>query len=124
MHITTQKLLVTVSLIVALLMSDPAHALRCGNKLVKRGMHEAEVRAICGEPVSSQSLGFVLRYYDPRDHRRGLSSYMVHGGYGARHELLVTELLFNFGPHKLMRTIRFEGGRLASIETLGYGFRQ
>lgn len=119
----TRNLLVPISLMAALLMSDPAHALRCGNTLVKRGMHEAEVRAICGEPVSSLALGFVLRYYDPRDNRNSLS-YVRHHGYGARHEMLVTESLFNFGPHKLMRTIRFEGGRVVSIETSGYGYRQ
>jgi hypothetical protein len=32
-------------------------------------------------------------------------------------------MLFNFGPHKLMRVIRFEGGRLTSIDTAGYGYR-
>jgi hypothetical protein len=40
---------------------------------------------------------------------------------GFREELLVKELLFNFGPRKLMRLVRFEGGRVVSIETAGYG---
>ncbi|MBT8131141.1 MAG: DUF2845 domain-containing protein, partial [Gammaproteobacteria bacterium] len=45
----------------------------------------------------------------------------VYGGF--HEELLVKELLFNFGPRKLMRRIRFEGGYLVSIETAGYGYR-
>ena len=44
-----------------------------------------------------------------------------YGGY--QQELAVTEMLFNFGPRKLMRRIRFEGGRLTNIETAGYGHR-
>jgi len=107
-----------------LLFCDTAHALRCGNKLVRTGMHEARVKAICGEPVSTQALGFVLRYYDPTRSGSGLGSYTRYHGYGARQDLLVTEMLFNFGPHKLMRVMRFEGGRLASIETAGYGYRE
>jgi hypothetical protein len=103
---------------------ESAHALRCGNKLVKDGMHEVEVVAICGEPVSRRDLGYVLRYYDPYYDRRGIQYYTQYYGYGTRRELLVTEMVFNFGPHKLMRIMRFEGGRLASIETAGYGFRE
>jgi hypothetical protein len=114
-----------IALLLACLMlvAAPAHALRCGSKLVREDMLESEVIRICGEPVSQSTLGFVLRYYDPYDNRNRLSSYTLYHGYGVRQELLVTELLFNFGPHKLMRRIRFEGGRLASIETEGYGYR-
>ncbi len=42
--------------------------------------------------------------------------------FGFPHELVVIELLYNFGPRKLMRTLRFEGDRLTSIETAGYGY--
>ena len=111
-------------LLTALLIAEPAEALRCGNKLVKDGMHEAEVIAICGEPSSVRSLGYVLRYIDPVRDNIGSATYTVYHGYGARQELLVTEMLYNFGPHKLIRILRFEGGRLTSIETAGYGYRE
>lgn len=124
MKIPSPSLSAITMLLVLLLSSSPAHALRCGNKLVKDGMHEVHVRAICGEPVATLSLGFVLRYYDPYSDRHGLSYYTRYYGYGARRELPVTEMLFNFGPHKLMRRIRFEGGRVTSIETAGYGFHK
>jgi hypothetical protein len=44
-----------------------------------------------------------------------------HAYAGFHEELLVTEMLFNFGPRKLMRLVRFEGGRMVSTETSGYG---
>lgn len=115
--------LVCAALLAFLAIPD-AHALRCGNKLVKDGMHEAQVTALCGDPVSARALGVVLRYYDPYEDGRGLGHYTRYYGYGTRQELLVTELVFNFGPHKLMRIMRFEGGRLTSIRTAGYGYHE
>lgn len=106
-----------------LLLSEPANALRCGSKLVREGMIESEVIRICGEPVATRHLGYVLR--SGFRSRRLLDSGSLgryHYGYGFHEELVITEMLFNFGPRKLMRTIRFEGGRVARIETAGYGY--
>lgn len=102
----------------ALLASDQAYALRCGSRLVQEGMHESEVKAICGQPVSERSLGYVLRAHVDRPH--GMSTTRYYGNF--YREVLVTELVFNFGPRKLMRKMRFEGGHLTSIETIGYGY--
>ncbi len=114
----TAKLAITLMLAsAAMLASDPAHALRCGSKLVKEGMHELEVKAICGQPASERTLGYVIRTHFDRTH--GSITTRYYGGY--RREVLVTELVFNFGPRKLMRKMRFEGGRLVAIETIGYG---
>lgn len=108
----------------ALLITTDAWALRCGSRLIKEEMPEAEVIALCGEPVSTKYLGYVLRPYILK-RPAGLSGLSgtrhVYGGF--HEELLVKELLFNFGPRKLMRRIRFEGGYLVSIETAGYGYR-
>ena len=104
---------------------EDSWAFRCGNRLVKEGMHESEVIALCGEPDSVRHLGFVLRpifinrpYGTPGHH----STAHVYSGF--HQELAVKEMLFNFGPHKLMRVVRFEGGRLTSIDTAGYGYRE
>ena len=118
---STGKLPISIALAcMAFLASDPAHALRCGNRLVIDGMHESEVRAICGKPVSERRLGYVLRSHFDRTH--GLTTTRYYGGY--HREVLVTELVFNFGPRKFMRKMRFEGGVLTSIETIGYGYRE
>lgn len=114
MHITGKLSLSLTLLCIALLSSDPAHAFRCGSRLVRDGMHESEVKAICGEPVSQRTLGYVIRSYFHRGH--------AYGGYNR--EVLVTEFVYNFGPRKLMRKLRFEGGILTSIETIGYGYRE
>lgn len=123
---STVKNALALSLAVALLLeSGSAHALRCGNRLVKEDMYESQVIELCGEPVSKRYLGHVVRPYILKlpagsfDHH---STRHVSSGY--YDELMVTELLFNFGPRKLMRIIRFEGGRLTSIRTAGYGYRE
>ena len=110
---------------VLMLVSDPAHALRCGSRLVKDGMHESRVIHLCGEPVSRRHLGYVLRPYilkRPAGFPGMHSTRHIYSGY--HEELLVTELTFNFGPRKLIRVLRFEGGQLTSIRTAGYGYRE
>ncbi len=119
MHTKRNSLISVVLASIVLIASDPAHALRCGSKLVKDGMHETEVKAICGKPVSERNLGFVIRSHFDRNH--GSTTTRYYGGY--RREVLVTELVFNFGPRRLMRRMRFEGGRIVLVEKLGYGYR-
>ncbi len=107
-----------------LLFTSNAHALRCGNKIVRDGMHEAEVLAICGEPLTRRDIGRTLRGHDVYVQRRG-EGYPLnrhyYPGYGST-EVVVTEYVYNFGPRKLMRRLVFEGGVLVRIESLGYGF--
>jgi len=109
----------------SLLLAEPAAAFRCGNKLVKDGMHEQEVLAICGEPTSSRHLGYAIRSLDiatGRQVRLGwrTSHYPGYGTYAA--EVSLTEYVYNLGPRKLMRRLVFEGGFLVTIETLGRGY--
>jgi len=107
------------------LICETADAFRCGNRIIKEGMFEAEVLSLCGEPVSTRHLGFVLRPYIVRRPSGvgGLrSTRRVYGGY--HQEVELTEMLFNFGPHKFMRRLRFEAGQISRIDTAGYGFRE
>ncbi len=123
---TLRNTVLTLPLVcIMLLVSDPAHALRCGQRLVKEGMYESRVVELCGEPVEKRYLGYVLRPYILKLPAGRLGSYSTRHAYSGFHEeLLVTELVFNFGPRKLMRVIRFEGGRLTEIRTAGYGYRE
>jgi hypothetical protein len=107
-----------------LLVAESAWALRCGSRIVKEGMFESEVVDLCGEPATVRRLGYVLRPYIIKVPSGGFGTHGTKRVYSGYHqELEVRELLFNFGPHKLMRVMRFEGGRLVSIETAGYGYR-
>lgn len=114
-------------LLLALLAASPAHAFRCGNKIVIENMHEQQVLNACGEPTAIRHLGYALRNVD-LVYRRGVLPGLS-GGHGRNfegytQEVVVTEYIYNFGPRKFMRRLVFEGGFLVSIETIGYGYHE
>ena len=119
-----RNVLVSTVLLGGLLVAADANALRCGNKIVRDGMHEAEVLAICGEPATRRDIGRTLRGRDLYARERGrlypTDRYVYPGSLPT--EVVVTEYVYNFGPRKLMRRLIFEGGVLISIESLGYGY--
>ena len=124
---TAKLFAVSTMLVVALLAAEPAVAFRCGSKLVKDGMHEVQVVAVCGEPTTRRHLGYALRSYDYRLRRNTGPGWTAdHSpGYGLlTQEVIITEYVYNFGPRKLMRRLIFEGGVLVTIETIGYGYRE
>lgn len=118
-------LLVAV-LLLGLLATAPAHAFRCGNKLVKEDMHEQQVRRACGDPTTVRYLGTAVRNVHIPTRRRltpGINGDR-NGYYGYYiQEVVLTEYVYNFGPRKFMRRLLFEGGVLVSIEKIGYGYR-
>jgi hypothetical protein len=92
-----------------------AQAFRCGTKLVTEGSTRSEVVAKCGEPTDVQHSSVLVPPIE-----------WIHGrpfqtGYGLI-EVPVEVWLYNLGPSKLMRQIRFEEGKVVRIETLGYGY--
>ncbi len=108
-----------------LLAAAPAHAFRCGNKLVKRDMHEIEVRKVCGEPASVRNLGTTIRSVAVPSRGGSLPGATIERyGYYATEEVVVTEYVYNFGPRKFMRRLLFEGGILVRIEKIGYGYSE
>lgn len=97
--------------------ASPAHAaLRCGSKIVTEGDTSAEVAAKCGEPVDIIQMRSVYRrpviWINGRPQFIG-EDFM---------EVPVEAWVYNFGPNKFMRRLKFEAGLLAKIETLGYGY--
>ena len=117
---------VTTALLALTLFVTPAHAFRCGNKIVTKDMHEAQVRRACGSPTTMRNIGRTLRNINiPIESNYGSGWTTRHfPGYGFSQEVVITEYVYNFGPRKLMRRLLFEGGVLVSIETLGYGYRE
>ncbi|MDX1481339.1 MAG: DUF2845 domain-containing protein [Woeseiaceae bacterium] len=104
-------------------VSAPAEAFRCDSRVIQEGMPQSEVIRLCGEPAAIRSLGFGTRSYvagrraaDRQSESVGFERLWV------REDVEVTELIFNFGPRKLMRRLRFEGGELVDIRTMGYGY--
>ena len=118
---------VAVTVLVATVIVTPAHAFRCGNKIVIENMHEQQVLRACGEPTAVRHLGYTLRNVDLLDRSgpAGTLSTRRYSNYGYyTQEVVVTEYIYNFGPRKFMRRLRFEGGILVTIETIGYGYRE
>lgn len=78
-------------------------SLRCGSRIVSLRAIGAEVAAICGEPA----------YVDRWETELPLTGQPVGD----------TEIwYYNFGGNQLLRVLKFRNGRLASVDTDGYGF--
>jgi hypothetical protein len=117
----------TAVLAIALLAPETAAAFRCGSKLVKEGMHETEIVAICGTPTSIRHLGYAVRLVEHRSGQSSLPGMTLSRSRGQvlyPAEVMVTEYIYNLGPRKFMRRLVFEGGLLATVETLGRGYQE
>lgn len=96
-------------LILVLLLASPhAFAMRCGNRLVNVGDQDFQVRDRCGEPFWT-------------DHFTNVEIIGTHSPIEEQREVQFDILYYNFGPHLLMRQLVFRDGRLLHEETLGYG---
>lgn len=122
--ISSRLSLAGICLLLAATFASPAHAFRCGSKIVIENMHEEQVRRACGEPTTMRHLGYVVRGIDLSTRRgpHGFSTGRFPGLSRFTQEVAVTEYVYNFGPRKFMRRLVFEGGILVSIEAIGYGY--
>ena len=94
------------------LASTPAHAMRCGVSLVAQGQWTYEVLEQCGEPVEQHVKTVFLEARDR--HGKG-------GGIAAATSITIEYWVYDLGPHKLRRLLRFEDGQLVRIDTLDHG---
>ena len=112
---TSRHLLSLTLLCVLGAWSGSASAFHCGTHLVHEGDTRAMVRARCGEPTDIE-VRTVLRQPIAWVGGRpiAVSNEFV--------EVPVEFWLYNLGPNKLMRRLRFDDGVLVDIETLGHGY--
>jgi hypothetical protein len=95
----------------------PANAaLRCGSHLVSEGDSRSEVVAKCGEPTEINQKSAILR--QPTVWVGGRRLIVGNGLV----EIPIEVWIYNLGPNKLMRRLRFEDGVLVDIDTMGYGY--
>jgi len=102
-------------LVLALAAASPAFAFRCGTKLVSKGDTRSAVAAKCGEPTEVDRrtvLREPITWVGGRPYRGGLGLV----------EIPIEFWVYNLGPSKLMRRVRFEDGVVVDVETLGYGY--
>lgn len=96
--------------------ASPAYAFRCGSHLISEGDTRSEVAAKCGEPTEIERKSAVVRRLIPGVGGRRYSVGQVDV------EIPIEVWVYNLGPNKLMRRLRFEDGVLVDIDTLGYGY--
>jgi hypothetical protein len=109
---TPKAVLAAVAGVALLLAVAPAHAFRCGTRIITRGDHADKILHFCGEPVSVQTRLSQRAYVS--DHWRRYP--------GMIEDVVIEEWTFNFGPHQLIRVVRLENGFVADIKHLGYGY--
>ena len=114
-------------------MGERAMAMRCGNKLVLKGDHQAKILRFCGDPThmlqraiyrSGPTRQFTSRNSDSRRVREALGDDEILISTRSFVEVLIEEWTYNLGPRKLMRVIRFENGIVTDVRHLGYGYRE
>ncbi len=76
-------------------------------------MHAMEVINKCGEPHYVEES---IEYQSTAINNRQAGLYRQH-----ERPIQIEEWTYNFGPRRFMRLLRFENGRLLTIESIGYG---
>jgi hypothetical protein len=95
------------------LFASPSYALRCGGDLVLEGETQRQVRTSCGDPtevadwVEYRTIRVDLPYSD--------------GFEEITKPIHVEEWIYDLGPRRFIRKLRFENGYLKTIKSLGYG---
>ena len=120
-------------------VAEAAFALRCGHRLVSEGDYIEEVRYKCGDPIAIDTYTI---YREKRishpEHARLITGHtriikqkhsnldkhknVIEIERSEQIEVIVEEWVYNFGPRRLMRRLRFENGILRDIDTLRDGF--
>ena len=106
----TLRVALAASLLLA--AAAPAHAFRCGSRIITRGDPVEKLLQYCGEPVA------VTKRLKQR-------SYFMESGVrlpGAIEEVVVEEWTYNLGPRLLMRLVVLENGYVEDVRPLGYGY--
>jgi hypothetical protein len=106
------KVLPAAAALMLLLAVGPAHAFRCGTRIITQGDPADKILRFCGEPTSVQT-------------RVTTRTYVTDLGRvfpGVVEEVVIEEWTYNLGPHQLMRVVRLENGLVADIKHLGYGY--
>lgn len=100
-------------LLLGLVISNAAFALRCGHSVIDLGNRKNEVYDKCGEPASIETRKkLVGRTIQNSNRTLGLQEY---------EEIEIEEWIYDFGPRRLKQYLRFENGRLREIKNLGRG---
>ena len=104
--------------------SYPVFALRCGQVLVDLGDSKELVIDKCGNPESMETHIEIKGVADRFGARIGVSPETSINSGQQRYteiEVVVDEWIYDFGPRRFRKYLRFENGKLTEINDLGKG---
>ena len=112
-----KKSIAVVTMVIVALWTQGAGAdsFRCGTRLVSDGDSTDKVAALCGPPSSIQRREILqrpIRWYSGRPYYTSFEPVPIPIEYW----------IYNLGPNKLMRRLKFEDGLLIDVETLSHGY--
>lgn len=99
------------ALLLLVLMGDLSPLFACDEPAVSIGQTKEEVKIKCGAPIWTEKRRESLRVEKRPQGRR-------------RSSQTIEEWYYNPGPQALVRILQFENGRLARIDTGGYGWTE
>lgn len=118
-------------LLLSLIISQPALALRCGSYVINEGMDKSEVYNKCGAATSieshveTRSTGSFIQnqQYDGNQRNSYPNNNFSYGQSNVvQTEVFVEEWTYNFGSSRIQQFLRFENGKLMEIRNLGRGY--
>lgn len=108
--------LLSAVVLLTLSWNASAESMECRDRIISEGDSIAKVATLCGNPTQVDHTSIV----------RSTAGSVVNGQWvasaGSQIEIPVEIWLYNLGPDRLMRQIRFEDGRVVKIQTLDFGY--
>jgi len=104
----TDLLLLLAFLLLPATIAYSSDSFYCRGKLIHDGSGAPEVQEACGPPTRKDFGGSALIYRAGRYWNLNFDQTWI----------------YNFGPHRLMKTIRFLDGKVVDIETGGFGWTE
>jgi Protein of unknown function (DUF2845) len=115
MPIIRMSIGLTLLMATSVIVCAHAESLRCGNRLVLLGDSRMEVRKKCGEPGDVVHSTLIRRASNGNRNRAA----------DREEEAIVVPVevwTYNFGAHRFMTRLRFVGGIVEGVQTMGYGY--
>jgi hypothetical protein len=118
-------------LLLSLMISQSAFALRCGPYVINEGMYKGEVYGKCGPATSVEShietrgTGNIIQnqqFFGGQGNTFPNSGFGYGQNYTTQVGVVVEEWIYNFGSSRLQQYLRFENGKLIEIRNLSRGY--
>jgi hypothetical protein len=102
----------------------PAHAMRCGSRLVSEGDPRDKLLSDCGQPSSVEAWDEEqYEYFGRPPNSRDYREFERYGNsYRVRSWVRVEIWTYNYGPSRFVDFVRLENGIVRRIYSGGYGY--